>query len=70
VVDNTFMSPFFQNPLDLGAHIVMHSCTKYILGHSDMIAGFLGTRDEALAERLRYMQKCTGALPSPFRSVS
>lgn len=65
VVDNTFMSPFFQNPLDLGAHIVMHSCTKYILGHSDMIAGFLATRDDALSERLRYMQKCTGALPSP-----
>lgn len=66
VVDNTFMSPFFQNPLDLGADIVMHSCTKYILGHSDLIAGFLATNDAAISEKLSFMQKCTGALPSPM----
>ncbi|MBX3364388.1 MAG: cystathionine gamma-synthase [Phycisphaeraceae bacterium] len=63
VVDNTFASPYLQSPLSLGADIVLHSCTKYIGGHSDLVAGALITRDEPLAERLRYVQNAVGAVP-------
>jgi len=63
VVDNTFGSPYLQNPLLMGADVVMHSCTKYIGGHSDLIAGALVTSDAMLAERLGYVQNAVGAVP-------
>jgi len=66
VVDNTFMSPYFQNPLDLGADIVMHSVTKYINGHSDVVMGVACTNDETIKTRLRFLQNGMGAVPSPF----
>ncbi len=66
IVDNTFMSPYFQNPLTLGATIVLHSQTKYLNGHSDVIGGILVTSDEKIHERLRYTQNAIGAVPSPF----
>jgi cystathionine beta-lyase/cystathionine gamma-synthase len=65
-VDNTFMTPYFQNPLELGAHVVVHSTTKYLNGHSDMVGGAVITRDDALAERLRFVQNASGAVPGPF----
>jgi cystathionine gamma-lyase len=68
VVDNTFASPYFQNPLDLGADLVVHSTTKYIGGHSDVIGGALISRDKTVHERLRFYQKAVGATPSPFDS--
>ncbi|MBK7581394.1 MAG: cystathionine gamma-synthase [Myxococcales bacterium] len=66
VVDNTFASPMLQRPLALGATVVMHSTTKYINGHSDVVGGALVTSDEALAERIRFMQNAIGAVPSPM----
>ncbi len=66
VVDNTFMSPYFQNPLTLGCDIVLHSQTKYINGHSDVIGGILLMNDEKIHERLRYIQNAAGGVPSPF----
>jgi len=66
VVDNTFASPYFQNPLTFGIDIVLHSQTKYINGHSDVIGGILVTSNEKLHERLRYIQNAAGAVPSPF----
>jgi cystathionine gamma-lyase len=63
VADNTFASPYLQNPLAHGADVVMHSCTKYIGGHSDLVAGALITRDAMLADRLRYVQNAVGAVP-------
>lgn len=66
VVDNTFMSPYFQNPLTLGATVVLHSQTKYLNGHSDVIGGILLTNDEKIHDRLRYVQNAIGAVPSPF----
>jgi cystathionine beta-lyase/cystathionine gamma-synthase len=66
VVDNTFASPYLQNPLDLGADAVMHSTTKYIGGHSDVVGGFVATNDPTIAERLFFLQKSLGAIPSPF----
>ena len=66
VVDNTFASPYFQNPLSFGIDIVLHSQTKYINGHSDVIGGILVTSNEKLHERLRYIQNAAGAVPSPF----
>jgi cystathionine beta-lyase/cystathionine gamma-synthase len=66
VVDNTFASPLLQNPLALGADIVLHSTTKFINGHSDVVGGALITSDAALAERLRFLQNAIGAVPSPF----
>ena len=66
VVDNTFMSPYFQNPLTLGCDIVLHSQTKYINGHSDVISGILITSDDKIHERLRYIQNAAGGVPSPF----
>jgi cystathionine beta-lyase/cystathionine gamma-synthase len=66
VVDNTFASPALQRPLSLGATVVMHSTTKYINGHSDVGGGALVTSDEALAERIKFMQNAIGAVPSPM----
>jgi cystathionine gamma-synthase len=66
VVDNTFASPYLQQPLDLGADVVVHSTTKYLGGHSDIVGGFLGTNDPTIAERLRFLQKSLGAIPGPF----
>jgi cystathionine beta-lyase/cystathionine gamma-synthase len=66
VVDNTFASPYLQRPLELGADLVLHSTTKYLGGHSDVIGGFVATNDDALAERLRFLQKSLGAVPGPF----
>ena len=64
-VDNTFASPYLQNPLDLGADIVVHSATKYLGGHSDVVMGAVIVRDEALAERLYFIQNAVGAVPGP-----
>jgi cystathionine gamma-lyase len=66
VVDNTFMSAYFQRPLELGADIVMHSLSKYMNGHSDVIMGAVLVNDEALVKRLRFFQNALGAVPSPF----
>jgi cystathionine gamma-synthase len=66
VVDNTFASPYLQLPLDLGADAVIHSTTKYLGGHSDTVGGFVATKDDALAERLYFLQKSLGAVPGPF----
>ena len=68
VVDNTFATPYLQNPLDLGADIVIHSTTKYLGGHSDTVGGFAATNDPTIAERLRFLQKSLGAVPGPFDS--
>ena len=65
-VDNTFATPFLQNPLDLGADIVMHSATKYLGGHSDVIMGALMYNDDKLHEQLYFLQKSCGAVPGPF----
>ena len=66
VVDNTFATPFLQQPLALGADIVVHSSTKYLGGHSDVVGGFVAVNDPSLAERLRYTQNAAGAIPGPF----
>jgi cystathionine gamma-synthase/cystathionine gamma-lyase len=66
VVDNTFATPVLQSPLDLGATAVLHSTTKYMNGHSDVVGGAIVTSDEALAERVRFLQNAMGAVPSPF----
>jgi cystathionine gamma-synthase len=68
VVDNTFASPYLQRPLELGADIVLHSTTKYIGGHSDLIGGFVATNDPTIAERLYFLQKSLGGVPGPFDS--
>ncbi|KAG0172867.1 cystathionine beta-lyase [Apophysomyces sp. BC1034] len=68
VVDNTMMSPYLQRPLELGADITYHSATKYLSGHSDLMAGVLGTRDEALADQLYYVVNATGCGLGPFDS--
>ncbi|MHA4737125.1 cystathionine gamma-synthase [Dyadobacter sp. MSC1_007] len=65
VVDNTFASPYLQNPLDLGADIVMHSVTKYLGGHSDTVMGALITSDDELAKQLAFIQNASGAVPGP-----
>lgn len=65
-VDNTFASPFLQNPLDLGADIVLHSATKYIGGHSDVVHGCLIVKDPELAQRLHFIQNASGAVPGPM----
>jgi cystathionine beta-lyase/cystathionine gamma-synthase len=67
-VDNTFATPYLQQPLELGADLVVHSTTKYLGGHSDVIGGFVGCNDDALGERLRFLQKSLGAVPGPFDS--
>lgn len=66
ICDNTFMSPYFQNPLTFGIDIVLHSTTKYLNGHSDIIGGILVTSDEKIHERIRYIQNAAGGVPSPF----
>lgn len=65
VVDNTFASPYLQNPLDLGADVVMHSATKYLGGHSDVVMGVLATKDDDLAEKLYFIQNASGAVAGP-----
>ncbi len=65
VVDNTFMSPYFQRPLDLGADVVIHSVTKYMNGHSDVVGGVLITNDDTLYTELKYLQNAVGAVPGP-----
>jgi cystathionine beta-lyase/cystathionine gamma-synthase len=65
-VDNTFATPYLQRPLELGADIVVHSTTKYLSGHSDVIGGFAATNDPTIAERLYFLQKSLGAVPGPF----
>eukprot|EP01125_Pyxidicula_operculata_P022946 TRINITY_DN9706_c0_g1_i1.p1 TRINITY_DN9706_c0_g1~~TRINITY_DN9706_c0_g1_i1.p1 ORF type:complete len:390 (-),score=89.94 TRINITY_DN9706_c0_g1_i1:40-1209(-) len=66
VVDNTFMSSYFQRPLDLGADLVVHSITKYLNGHCDVVMGVICGRDDSLRQRLKYVQNGMGAVPSPF----
>ena len=66
VVDNTFASPYLQQPLSLGADVVLHSTTKYLGGHSDLIGGFVATSDPTVAERLYFLQKSLGAVPGPL----
>lgn len=68
IVDNTFFTPYFQNPLKLGADVVVHSGTKYLGGHNDTLAGFLVTSREEISEKLRFISKTTGAGLSPFDS--
>jgi cystathionine beta-lyase/cystathionine gamma-synthase len=66
VVDNTFATPYLQRPLELGADIVVHSLTKYLGGHSDIVGGFVATNDPTVAERLLFLQKSLGAIPGPM----
>jgi cystathionine gamma-synthase len=66
VVDNTFATPYLTRPLDHGADIVVHSATKYLGGHSDVVGGFVAVDDDALAERIGFVQNAAGAVPSPF----
>jgi cystathionine gamma-synthase len=65
-VDNTFATPYLQQPLALGADVAVHSTTKYLGGHSDVIGGFVATNDDAISERLAFLQKSLGAIPGPF----
>lgn len=66
VVDNTFASPYFQRPLTLGADVVVHSATKYLGGHSDLVHGIVATNDSAIAEQLKFLQNAVGAVPGPM----
>ena len=66
LVDNTFASPYFQRPLNLGADLVLHSTTKYIAGHADVVGGAICLNNRALYQRLKYLQNAAGATPSPF----
>jgi cystathionine gamma-lyase len=66
LVDNTFASPFFQQPLSLGADVVLHSTTKYVAGHADVVGGAVCLNDRTTYERLKYLQNAVGAVPSPF----
>ena len=66
VVDNTFATPYLQRPLELGADVVVHSTTKYLGGHSDVVGGFVATNDPTIAERLAFLQNALGAIPGPF----
>lgn len=68
IVDNTFMTPYLQRPLDLGIDIVLHSATKYLGGHSDLIAGLVAVNDSALAERIGFLQNAIGGILAPFDS--
>lgn len=68
VVDNTFATPYLQNPLDFGIDIVVHSATKYLNGHSDMLGGLVVLNDKKLSERLRFIQKSVGGILSPFEA--
>ncbi|MCB0281411.1 MAG: PLP-dependent transferase [Calditrichaeota bacterium] len=66
VVDNTFMSPYFQNPLQFGVDLVVHSSTKYINGHSDVVGGIVVTNDDQIAQKLYFLQNAVGAVPGPM----
>jgi cystathionine gamma-synthase len=66
VVDNTFATPYLQQPLVLGADIVVHSTTKYLGGHSDVVGGFVATSQQEVSERIAFLQNAVGAVPSPF----
>ncbi|MCH8906396.1 MAG: PLP-dependent transferase [Candidatus Heimdallarchaeota archaeon] len=66
IVDNTFASPFLQNPIDQGIDVVVHSSTKYLGGHSDLVGGIVATNDEEFTEKLKFLQNSAGAIPSPF----
>jgi cystathionine beta-lyase len=66
IVDNTFMSPYFQRPLELGCDIVVHSTTKYLGGHSDVVGGAVVSKDPEISERLKFIQNSAGAIPGPF----
>jgi cystathionine gamma-synthase len=66
VVDNTFATPYLQTPLSLGADVVVHSSTKYLGGHSDVVGGFVATSNDGIADQLAYLQNAVGAVPSPF----
>ena len=66
VVDNTFATPYLQQPMTLGADVVVHSATKYLGGHSDVVGGFIAVDDDGLAERLHFTQNAAGAVPAPF----
>ena len=68
IVDNTFLSPYFQTPIQLGADLVIHSGTKFLNGHNDVIAGFLCSKDQNLAEKIRFLYKTVGSCLSPFDS--
>ena len=68
VVDNTFATPYLQRPLELGADVVVHSTTKYLGGHSDVVGGFVATNDPTIAERLAFLQNALGPVPGPFDS--
>jgi cystathionine beta-lyase/cystathionine gamma-synthase len=68
IVDNTFATPYFQRPFELGADIVWHSATKYLNGHSDMVGGVAVVDDDALADRLKFIQNSAGAVPGPMDS--
>ena len=68
IVDNTFMTPYLQRPLELGADIVLHSATKYLGGHSDLVAGLVVVKDDALAEQLYFLQNAAGGVLGPFDS--
>ena len=68
IVDNTFMTPYLQRPIELGADIVIHNATKYLGGHSDVVAGLVVVNDEGLSERLAFIQNATGGVPGPFDS--
>ena len=68
IVDNTFMTPYLQKPLELGADIIVHSATKYLGGHSDLVAGLVVVNDEKLAERIAFLQNATGGVLGPFDS--
>ncbi|SUY37299.1 cystathionine beta-lyase [Clostridium perfringens] len=68
IVDNTFMTPYFQNPLNLWADIVIHSATKYLGGHSDLVAGLVVVKDEELGEKIHFIQNSTGGILQPFDS--
>ncbi len=68
VVDNTFATPYLQQPINLGADLVVHSATKYLGGHSDVVGGFIATSNDELAEKIAYTQNAAGAVPAPFDS--
>lgn len=68
MVDNTFLSPYFQRPIELGAHLVLHSTTKYVNGHSDLVGGLVVTDDDELAERLQFLSNALGGIQSTFDS--
>lgn len=68
VVDNTFMTPYIQRPLELGADVIIHSATKYLGGHSDLIAGLVVVNDKKLADKIAFIQNATGGVLGPFDS--